>query len=243
MSMKGVELAARYALMPNRSGYCGTTAFEKIFMGYLDRKTSLYDLKKGLEMFPVHYSYLKLIAEASGKEPFDDAVVEAFWLGNKLLEKVDGPGLKDFVSRVLVECGLDKKRAENLSDRLPKGILPHHSFNSLYVKFVTGKVKPSISNMDKCRIGWGRIKRVGDTRLSISYPKLAYKGKSLAFKDCTVDVVYKIGDLKTIDEPRIGDWVSTHWGLAVQKLTHKQLENLKKYTVMNLAALNRQTTF
>jgi hydrogenase maturation factor len=37
---------------------------------------------------------------------------------------------------------------------------------------------------------------------------------------------------------KVGDFVSFHWDLALEKLTKKDLENLKKYTQLSIEIAN-----
>ncbi len=48
----------------------------------------------------------------------------------------------------------------------------------------------------------------------------------------------KIGEINLILDLHKGDLVSTHWGLIVQKLSRKQLTQLKKFTLANIRAIN-----
>ncbi len=121
--------------------------------------------KNALKKFKGNYLYLKTIARANGKKPFDRGVVEAFWIGNPLLRKVNDRTIRKLILKDLCKAGMDKIRAKQKVNNLPKGIFLHHSFNSLYLEFVGNKVKRTISNYDKCRIGWGEVLCVGKERV------------------------------------------------------------------------------
>ena len=77
--MDGLELAARFSAAPNALGLCGPKGF---------RLSAKRQLAAQLKRFLAPYTYLSLIADANGLEPFDYDVTEAFWLGNRLLERV-----------------------------------------------------------------------------------------------------------------------------------------------------------
>jgi len=84
----GALLAARYAFMPNKLRYCGgdnnANLFDHVVAGESDP-----DLKNLLEEFATMFPYLKFIAQANKiADPFNYRVVEAYWLGNDLLENV-----------------------------------------------------------------------------------------------------------------------------------------------------------
>src|SRR6185369_12514579 len=79
----------RYAFMPNRLRYCGgddnRTLFEYGIENAIDG-----GLDPLLRRFTGALPYLQLIARASGlADPFDPRVVEAYWIGNQLLDNVE----------------------------------------------------------------------------------------------------------------------------------------------------------
>src|SRR3954454_8571301 len=86
----GPVLFARYAYGPNRLGYCGPDAVTELF----EEGTSGADdraLRELARRFEGAWPYLELIAHANGlSDALDRRVVEAYWLGNDLLDAV-GP--------------------------------------------------------------------------------------------------------------------------------------------------------
>ena len=40
-------------------------------------------------------------------------------------------------------------------------------------------------------------------------------------------------------EPKVGDWVSVHWGYVCEVLTLRQVRNLKYYTELAISLANR----
>ena len=52
------------------------------------------------------------------------------------------------------------------------------------------------------------------------------------------EVFCEVNDKAFVKEPKIGDWVSLHWGWACDFLSNKQVENLNKWTRYNLALVN-----
>ena len=81
--MEDLILASRYSLAPNLLNLCGPSNFVKSLE---NRKKA--EIKKKLRNFESYYSYISLIGKKNSKSPFDKEVVEAYWIGNKLLEKV-----------------------------------------------------------------------------------------------------------------------------------------------------------
>src|SRR5207237_641962 len=81
--------------MPNRLRYCGGDDNRTLF-DYGMEGASDGGLPPLLRKFSGAVPYLKLIARANGlADPFDARVVEAYWIGNELLEGVEVRQLYD----------------------------------------------------------------------------------------------------------------------------------------------------
>jgi hydrogenase maturation factor len=230
--MNGVELAARYGFPPNSLGYCGKGSFIDILRKNLDGKNTRM-LERGLRKFKAQYAYLSLIARENKRKPFDKDVVEAFWIGNSLLDNISHEELKFFIQNDLFGPK-QSSRASKLACSLPNGMLPHHSFNSLYINFVTDSVERSVSNLDSCCITWGKVLSVsGDSvlmmRNSISKAK---NGKFVISKKKSRIALSKNG-IRFIEKVSKGDILSVHWGMAIEKLSKERARKLEKYTKIN----------
>ena len=86
--LPGALLFVRYAYPPNRLGYCGpadSLAFREYgIAGVVDA-----GLVRLAQAFSGAWPYLELIAGATGiRDPLDRRVVEAYWVGNRLLDTV-----------------------------------------------------------------------------------------------------------------------------------------------------------
>jgi len=89
MLTDGAIIFARYAFMPNKLGYCGSDDNRTLF-DYCAARHTDPGLVFLLQKFEAAYPYLKLIAGSNNiADPFDARVVEAYWLGNELLDRVD----------------------------------------------------------------------------------------------------------------------------------------------------------
>ena len=81
-------LFARYALPPNERGLCGP-ADNAALGGYALAGQAGPDLTWLASQFAGAWPYLQLIAAANGlADPLDTRVVEAYWVGNSLLDNV-----------------------------------------------------------------------------------------------------------------------------------------------------------
>ncbi len=136
-SLDGMRLFARFAFMPNRLGYCGGDVNAEL-LEYLKGDVADAGLRRHLTTFAAAYPYLQLIAESNGiPDPFDQRVVEAYWIGNDLLEGVEW----DHYARHLHERFHRRLRSSTLEllvGKPPAGARAHHAFQVFDVSFRTG---------------------------------------------------------------------------------------------------------
>jgi hydrogenase maturation factor len=234
--MDGVALASRYAYPPNRKGYCGAGSYGSILRGFMCGRESGSGLRSELERFRAHHAYLALIARENGLEPFDRDVVRAFWTGNRLLEGVRPASLRSFILGELIPRS-QRARARRLCDSLPEGILPHHSFNVLYVNFVSNAVERSIRNFDSCCVTSGKVLAASGSSARIMRNSIGYDG-GFGIVPRQSTVALERGGIRFIKNLKAGDTVSVHWGMAIEKLSAKGERALMEYTNKNIRAIN-----
>ncbi|HEX7536383.1 MAG TPA: DUF6390 family protein [Dermatophilaceae bacterium] len=238
----GPLLFARYAYPPNELGYCGgddhRALLEQTSAGVVDG-----GLRQRLREFEGAWPYLELIAAANQlDDPLDARVVEAYWLGSGLLDKV-GPAL--------LASSLDerfRRRAGRswtaLADAIPHGALPHHSFHVLGVyPFVglirSGTVAEPLHVLDRCRIRWGRVVAVIGDRAVVRSRPLEWDGHRLvlgAVRD--EEAVTGEGTLRLGRALAAGDWCSLHWDWVCDRLEPGQVRALQHYTESQIIAVN-----
>ncbi len=240
--MDGVLRCTLYAFGPNRAHYCGPEANQEIF-SYLNEGLADPGLTALLKEFKTLYPYLKLIAEANHiQDPFDDKVVEAYWLGNELLEKVgrqklwrhlkDGQGLHQKLT------GIEFKR---LVDKVAQGALPHHSFHVLDVWRVTGHngKEQNIDILDSCRISWGEVVKIAGPSIEVkTEPLLVVNNKLTLGQSVRRQITRPLTSHYDIEQLAAGQIISLHWGIACEVIDPIQLANLKKYTLHHLRLAN-----
>jgi len=248
----GALLAGLYAYPPNSLGYCGKDSFKDILMRHLSGGSGNKSeasveraVQRELRHFPSHYAYLRLIARENGLTPFDHEVVHAFWIGNRLLENVGEGALRSFLEDDLLK-GKSVSRVRALCDGLPQGMLPHHSFNVLYVNFVTDKVDRSIANFDSCCITGGKITAISPDgkwleadRFCIQRGKEARDGFfALGRKKDRIALVK--GGVRLIQNKlHVGDAISIHWNQAVERIGARDCDSLITYTKLNIDKINK----
>ncbi|MEK7513844.1 MAG: DUF6390 family protein, partial [Patescibacteria group bacterium] len=200
--MNGLLRCARYALAPNKLKYCGPDKNQEL-AAYVQNKASDGGLKEMLDDFGAMYPYLKLISEQNGIfDPFDERVVEAYWLGNERLDKVSLKSLySHWGNKVTV------KERKWLELKLPRGAKPNHQFHVFNFINRTGHkaILHTVETMDNCRISYGEI--LQNDQFSIF--NFQVKTNKLVYRDGRLKLVrtvkgaqslekgYKFGDLVT----------------------------------------------
>jgi hypothetical protein len=240
MTDEGVFLHAKHALMPNTLGDCGPDENSRILEALHDLKAG-DDLLSTLKGFEAAYPFVRMIADSTGREPFDYEVTEAYWLGNELLEHIEPSRFFKFAqegpaTRMTLEDSKDLFRTLGTSAK------PHHTFYVLGM-YSRAKGEPEVDKrllqlMDSCRISWGRVVGVKKKTLSVERPSLSLdQGRLRLSRPAKVAVDYdrEIKPFATIKE---GDWVSIHWNFASEKLKKYQLRNLRTYTSLDVKAAN-----
>lgn len=234
MNHKGLLLCSRYSFPPNSYYLCGPEK-QKDLQYYSEGGQVDLGTKEILEQFSTMYPYLRLIAtENNIQDPFDPRVVEAYWLGNTLLKNVSVNHLgRHMIEIVGVKKKLKKREMDDLSLKLEVGAMPHHAFHVLNVWKRTGHDDSyhTVGTMEACLIGWGKVKHVFTTSLSIETRRLKMENGRLIYGEKIERKIETQGkNDKQIQKVAAGDWISYHWGKFSQKLTAQQLRNLIFYT-------------
>jgi len=235
--VKGIELTARFSYITNSLEYCGPKEAGKQIKEYILRKDNEKYLKKSLSRFEGMYPYLHAIAKKNNKNPFDYDVVEAYWIGNSLLDSFNDADIKKLILS-LIERGLPKSIGNKLIEELPSGFEPHHSFNVFYVGVgrITGSVETTLKNMNKCMISCGKVVNLKKNKILIKTKNIIKKNNKYALgKEATKNVSFIPELIKDIKK---NDFVAVHWDFVPVKLTLKQVKNLGKYTEKTIEIMN-----
>jgi len=226
--MDGVVRCSRYAFGPNRLHYCGPDANREIF-AYIKEGAGDLGLEALLQKFRTMYPYLSYISRINNiSNPFDDRVVEAYWIGNKLLEKCEKKDMIEVINR-LQKRGLPKSIAEKKIEQLPEKLKPHHNANVLFVGVgkLTGSVPTTIKNMQNCRISSG-----------IVIDEHTVKTKVLQADFSLKEEIKPFNPLPSMHYQK-GDKVALHWNTACYTLSEEQDNNLEKYNAEILEIVRR----
>jgi hypothetical protein len=229
----------RFGYPPNALGYCGPADVEwlaEIAAGD-DGKG---ELEHAIAAFLGAWPYLQLIGGHAGLMPLDERVVEAYWIGNALLDRVD-----------LLSWGnsLDerfRRRAggswDPVSGAVDGGGRPNHAFHVFSVYpwvglLGGGATEQALDVLEKRRIRWGTVNAVDGTTATVTSRPLVWDGRDLtlgALRQETVDL--------PIDGTAVsvGDAVAMHWNYVCQPLRRDQLRRLELVTSLHLGLANRE---
>ncbi len=235
--LDGPQIFARYAFMPNRLTYCGGQDHRALFDYCLAGVTDP-GLRHLLRTFTGALPYLRLIAECNAiSDPFDVRGVEAYWLGNELLQGVEAHALYDSL-RTRFGNQMRARDFELVLGKAPAGAPPHHSFHVLEVCPRTGWPQ-AISFMDNCRISWGKVVALNDNTLTVEVMPLVIAGHRLALGLPEQRTVNRAIDGNGfVNTAQAGDWVSLHWGRPCQLLSPQQVTDLDRWTRYHLNIAN-----
>jgi hypothetical protein len=240
----GPVLFARYAFGPNRLGYCGPDAAEELFgEGTVGRDTRA--LRQLAMSFEGAWPYLELIARANClRDPLDRRVVEAYWLGNSLLDGV-APGV--FAQSIAARFK-PRVRATAwpwFAGKPLAGAVPVHAFHVLDVfprigLIRSGSLDGALEVMDSCRIRWGRVlERDGSSLVVNAVPLVLMKGR-LALGEPRAERVTAWRDgVGFVDDVNPGDVIAIHWSWACDRLTRQSLANLISWTRREIDVANQ----
>lgn len=235
---------ARYAFGPNRLGYCGPDEAGELF----DQATRVGDLRRIRELaaqFEGAYPYLALIARSNGiADPLDAAVVEAYWLGSRLLGEVRVPdfgrSLEDRFRRRLSGQGW-----RWLVGKPESGALPNHAFHVLDVfprlgLLRSGEIERVLETMDSCRIRWGRVlERDGDTLVVSAVSIEMAEGRLRLARPRVERIRGWVDGTGFVEDAAAGDVVSIHWDWACERLDAARLGALQRITAHELRLANQ----
>lgn len=239
----GPALFARYAYGPNRLGYCGPDAVEELFE---EGSGGGHDgaLRKLARGFEGAWPYLELIARSNGlPDPLDRRVVEAYWLGNTLLDAVRPDSLGDSLA-TRFRPRLRPNGWRWLADKPARGAVPVHAFHVLDVfprvgLLRSGSIDRALEVIDSCRIRWGRVlERDGDFLVTSVVP-LEMRDGRLALGEAKAERIQAWRDgAGFVGSVCPGDVISIHWSFACDRLSTNQLSGLVAWTQREICIAN-----
>ena len=241
----GPLMFVRYAYPPNALGYCGPDDFAA-FREYAVAGVADQGLVQLARAFSGAWPYLELISAGCGiADPLDHRVVEAYWVGNDLLDRVPVAEIGDSMA------GRFRQRVGNKFQFLAEGVLaggvPHHSFHVFGVYPWVGllgddrKAEHALQVLDRCRIRWGKVTAVDGDQAAVEYRPLCWDGRLLTLGEPAREMARLALDGTVLARGiNPGDWVSLHWDWVCDRLTQRQLRALRGYTQRHLDMVNNR---
>ncbi|MBW3614503.1 MAG: hypothetical protein KY439_04230 [Actinobacteria bacterium] len=235
----GLLAFIHYAFMPNHLGYCGGNDNDALFEHAVTRRASTA-LAPLLAKFTGAMPYLHTIAAANGiADVFDRRVVDAYWLGNDLLDRVEASVLH----RTLEERfgrQLTGKLREEVLRKPPQGARPHHLFHVLDVYRRLEHQEVGMAAMENCRVSWGQVRAVEPSSLLVERQPLTLVEGRLELGPPALERVQRaLSDQGFTDDVVAGDWVSIHWGWACEVLDERRLAGLRRWSAHHLRLANQ----
>jgi hypothetical protein len=239
--IEGLILAARYSLMPSKLEICTSRGKYRVLLRFLTSPTTINkeEAREVLKSLPVCYPYLELIAKTNNiSNPFDVAVVQAYFVGSKLTEKVSlGEATKKTIKESFGRIGfLDQKEMEERIKSLPEDFKPHHNFHTFCLGSVTGKVAPIPEILDLCRISWGEVIKITANEVLLRYRPLRASKKGGYFLGEVIEKRIRRKTPPLFPFIGVGDIVTLHWNQLCQVIDQGQLRYLRRYTLQALSS-------
>ncbi|MFL5750748.1 MAG: DUF6390 family protein [Chloroflexota bacterium] len=238
LAASGALTFARFAAPPNVLGYCGGSDHHAL-VGHLQAGLDGPELVALCRAFEGAWPYLGLIARSSGiEDPLDRRVVNAYWLGNGLLDRVPAAAFRrDLDDRFRPRT--PRREWQWLATKPADGAVPHHSFHVLEVMprigmLRAGQIPGILPAMEQCLIRPGRVVATTSEGLVVAARPLVIHDGRLAFGPPIEQRV-----LDGPDGALPGDRVAIHWGWSCGRLSSGQAGRLDAVTRDAMDRANR----
>lgn len=238
-AVPGPVLFARYAYPPNAMGLCGPGDPDGLLEAAADG-ADLALLADRAARFDGAWPYLALIARCNRiGDPLDARVVEAYWLGNRLLRAVPAAALRGVLAERFGDVGRSAPVAAATA-----GAWCQHGFHVLCVSpwlglLRAGRTGPALDVLDRCRIRAATVVAVaGDTVVTSERP-LVWQGSRLGLGPPVERPARRAVDgVGFVAGLRPGDTVAVHWDWVCDRLDDRRRRRLEACTARSLALAN-----
>jgi hypothetical protein len=243
----GPLLFARYAYPPNALGLCGADR-PRTLLEYGAARACDPGLAEVARSFDGAWPYLTLIAHSNRiADPLDARVVEAYWVGNGLLDQVSADDLARHVEqRFHRRIG---RAEQHVLAAVAGGAVPHHCFHVFAVYpwlglLRTGIVEQPLHILDQCRTTPALVQSCHeDGSLTVLARPLRWHEGMLSLGEPSArEVRWRSDGLAFGDPPLPGERVSLHWDFVCDRLTEVSARALLQANRVAIAAVNRAGT-
>ena len=248
-SAVGSQLFARYAYPPNELGYCGADGHDELLSAVARARErpgeAAREIRARARSFDGAWVYLELLADRLGlRDPLDQDVVEAYWLGGALLDRVDPGWMRERMLAFLAEQpggqwahGLSSAEAADASFQ------PVHAFHVFRVYpwaalLGRGGDVP-VDVLDGCRIRVGVVRAIEGDHASVETDRLTWDGQRLDVEPERLVVTRWRSDHRSLRAGLgVGDLVTLHWGWLCDLVTDEQAAWVHAAERVQLDAVN-----
>jgi hypothetical protein len=241
-AVPGPVAFARFAYPPNALGYCGP-ADSAALLESAAEGADLRTVSALAARFEGAWPYLRLIAACNGiDDPLDPRVVDAYWIGNPLLERVPPPTLVAHLDGQFQSTG--GRDFAPVAEAALAGGAAHHNFHVFAVYpwlslLRAGIEGPPLTVLDRCRIRWGKVLAVEGDSVTVRDRALAFEGHMLVDGPERVEQVRRSVDgVGFVDDLAPGDSVALHWDWVCEELAPGALRRLRAWSRRMRAAVN-----
>lgn len=233
----GASLFARYAYPPNELGYCGPA--EQGWEHALDKAGFAAERVRVVRQFDGAWPYLELIGRFRGLDPLDARVVDAYWIGNSLIDDIDMLTWGNAIEERF------RPRAGTRWSAMEPGILNGHPTHAYHVFCVypwvgllrSGHTDHALRVMDRCRIRWGTVEAIQTDHVVVSSRPLTWDGASLLLGEPIAESVQVHVETPGLG---LGRTVSLHWDYVCEVIGPPRLARLAEETARHLAMVNTE---
>ena len=233
MSTEGSLAFARYAYPPNELGYCGPAGASAMLS-----PNAAAEIDRRARQFEGAWAYLEFIAESCGlDDALDERVVEAYWIGNDLLEQCDPAALhRRLADRFKGQIGGTWRDASTRA-------LAHHSFQVFEVYpwarlLATSGNPRALTVLEDCRIRTGYVVAVSGETATVESTPLTWDGFRLSLGTMRRDKVrWSAGGNSLLNGVRAGDTVALHWDWVCDVISADQVAQIELRESRQCAAL------
>lgn len=211
----GAAMFARFAYPPDDLGHTVADHAREL-RDYAPRGLSAPALGQRFRAYVAALPALTQIAHTFGTDdPLHARVVEAYWLG------VPARGRVNF----------------DVTDR-------HHNASVLttgpWRDLLTGdSSERALHVLDQCRVRWGRVTEVNSNSVTVRSRPLTWVDGELGLGEPRVETAtLKPEGASAPPRVRQGDWCAMHWEWVADRLTTRQLVQLRRVTRVHLEAAN-----
>ncbi len=234
MSAAGALRFARYAYPPNELGYCGPEGAEAMLV-----PGAVADIERRARQFEGAWVYLQFLAEVLGTDdPLAAEVVEAYWVGNDLLDRVDPAALVERLETAFAG------QLGGTWQESGRRALAHHSFQVFEVYPWAEMLRkgmpsgPAVSVLDRCRVRSGVVQAVDGEQVTVISSVLNWDGAALTPAVPRLERARWAVDGQSLSPaPEPGDLVALHWDWVCEGITPDQAARVERLEEQQRMAL------